>query len=339
MNINKSLKELLPEDIHFVLRIKNFIIRDLGLGLKNKKLVLGVSGGVDSMALLLIMNTLKHIMGFNIVVAHLNHQLREEANQEMEFVRTVCIENNISFFGGRSKVITYAHSKRKSIEDAARTIRYRFLEGIRKKTNSHFIVTAHHLNDLAEDVIMRIIRGVGWPDLGGMKALYWDKKILRPLILTPKNRLVKFLKNYSITWCEDSSNYDTSFRRNRVRHKIIPLFLKENPNFLNSIKNLWEMARVDEAYFNSILIELKKREKHHPQKISIAREEVLSLPKAVRIRWYRDILLRLGFTTSLFQNLINLDRCIVEFKGPRTIQFPERKVVEIRKEIVIFRKL
>lgn len=336
MKLIESLKELKPEDVHLVLNVKKFILDKLKISLKDKKIVLAVSGGADSIALLVIMNVLKRSLCFKIVVAHLDHRLRDVSQREKEFVEQLCKKNKISFIAGSSKVAVYSKFKKIGIEEAARIIRYRFLEGVRKKTESDFICTGHHLNDLAEDILMRLTRGVGWPSLGGMDAINFQKRIFRPLILIPKNRLISLLNNYSIKWVEDKSNYDLTYKRNRMRHKILPLLLEENPNFLNTMKNLWILSQVDVEFYKEEINKLRNKEIIENGEIYIKRKDFTRLPKAIRLRWYRDVLNRIGCNTSLFANLFNLDDSIVNYKGHRLIQFPGNKKVKVTKDMVIF---
>lgn len=339
MKLIESLKELKPEDVHLVLKVKKFILDELKLSLRDKKIVLAVSGGADSVALLVIMNILKKILCYKIVVAHLDHRLRDVSQREMEFVKQLCKENKIPFISGSSKVAVYSRLKKIGIEEAARIIRYRFLDGVREKTRADFICTAHHLNDLAEDILMRLTRGVGWPSLGGMDAINFQKKIFRPLIFIPKKKLICLLKNYSIKWMEDESNYDLTYKRNRIRHKILPLFLEENPNFLNAVKNLWTLSKIDYDFYNQELNKLRNKEIINNGEICVKRNDFTELPQAIRLRWYKDILNHLGYNASLFANLLNLDESIVNYKGPRIIQFPGNKKVEVRKNMVIFLKI
>lgn len=334
----KSFKDIKPTDVQLCLQVKNFIIRDLGIDLCGKKVVVAVSGGVDSMVLLSILMILKQKLGFSLAVAHLNHRLRVESEQEFLFIKELCRKEGISFFGGITDVKVFCKATKRGIEEGARVIRYRFLQGIKKRLSANYIATAHHLNDLAEDVIMRLIRGVGWPALGGMKPFDEDHSILRPLIFVPKKRLVAFAKAANLKWFEDRSNYDLNFRRNRVRHNILPLFLKENPNFLESIKNLWELSRIDEEYFSSILQDLKTKEHRKDQSIIVDRSEFLSLSKTIRFRWIKSILERLSQGSVLFSNITKLDECIKEYKGERKVQFPKQILVEIKKHKVIFKK-
>ncbi len=336
VELPSKLKDLPAKYSHLCLRIKNFVSKELNLDLKGKKLLLAVSGGVDSLAMLCILNVLKSSMGFSISVCHLNHGLRPEANTEYDFVQSICKKNNILFFGGRSKVRVYSRACKIGIEEAARNIRYKFLQGIRLKTCSDFIVTAHHLNDLAEDILMRLIRGVGWPSLGGMKAIDDTGKILRPLLLISKIELQDFLQDIDISWHEDMSNYDLKYKRNRMRHKLLPLILEENPNFLKTVANLWLLSRIDERYFSSILAGLYTTTKRHENFIVVPRAKVTSWEQSIRLRFYKSIISDYGKTQTLFSNLINLDRCIIHYSGPKTIQFPGNKIVEVTKGEIKF---
>ncbi len=334
----KSFNEIPPSEVKLCLKVKNFLVNDLGIDLCDKKIVVAVSGGVDSMVLLSILNLLKQKLGFSIVVAHLNHGLREEAKKEFVFIKNLCDEEGIEFFGGSSDVKVFCKATKRGIEEGARIIRYRFLQGIKKKLSANYIAIAHHLNDLAEDVIMRLLRGVGWPTLGGMKPFEKERSILRPIIFVPKKRLIHFAKAVNLKWVEDLSNYELNVRRNRVRHNILPLFIKENPNFLKSIKNLWELARLDDEYFSSVLHALRKKEQRQGPYTTVLRSEFLPISKTIRLRWLKAIVEDLSKGSVLFSNLNNLDKGIVEFNGEKKIQFPKGVVVEIKRHKVIFTK-
>ena len=193
-------------------------------------LLLAVSGGRDSMALL-------HVMaetGIKISVAHLDHSIREDSSLDADFVREICKKLEIPFFTERVNIPEIAAKRGWGIEEAARKIRYDFLTRVAKKTNSSAILTAHHLEDNAETVLMQLLRGTARAT--GIPAR--RDRILRPLLEISKRELEAYLLERGLTWHEDSSNTDTTYTRNWVRLEIMPKFLERYPN--ESCKFRWK---------------------------------------------------------------------------------------------------
>ena len=230
----------------------------------------------------------------------------------------------------------YAERLGLGLEEAGRRLRYRFLFGIRTKIGADLILTGHHLNDLAEDSLMRQIRGTGWPALAGMKA--WDpaQKLLRPFLLTPKERLIRFVTAGAATWREDASNRDLSFKRNRIRHDLLPVFLRENPNYLDCVAQLWRQARLDEDYWRSELERLIPLEERSRQGIRVPGQALHRLVPALRLRWYRDILNRLGAGQARAASLFGLERAWAREAFGKTFQFPGNKSARITAQGIHF---
>ncbi len=325
LNIPLSLKELPGKWAHLCLEVKKFITEEIGVEIQGKSLLVGASGGADSTALLCIFSALRGSLGFRLGAAYLDHRLRKDTLAEKKLVQHLCHQGKIEFFSGASSIKIYASQKGIGIEEAARIIRYKFLEGIRKKKGFDYILIAHHLNDLAEDVLLRLIRGTGWPSLGGMKGFYEEKYILRPLLMFPKQRLISFLTHIQIPWCEDTSNNSLIYRRNRIRHEILPLILRENPAFLEGISRLWKMARVEEKEMQERLLALRKKEKTTSRGTLLPAEILVLLPSSQRLRWYKDLLQRMGPGQAIFDNILNLDRCFIKKRFNKKIQFPGKK--------------
>ncbi len=326
MPIPASLQELEPRQAHLCLDIERFITKDLNLSLTACRILIALSAGVDSMALLLFCHILKRRLGLEIQAVHLNHHLRQPAEREAEFVKDTCNQLNIRCHIGSSHIRVYADKYRLGLEEAARIIRYRFLFGVRKKVRADYLLTAHHLNDLAEDILLRQIRGTGWPALGGMAAYVPESSLLRPFLLTPKEELQKLVSQANMTWFEDDSNQDQKFRRNRIRHNIMPLLIDENPNFLEQIKKIWQQARTDDNYWQGLINGLQKIESWQEGTIHLKNKDLWTLHQAVRLRWYRSILDRLGPGQARAEALYLLDRTWSQSKTGKRIQFPGNKV-------------
>ncbi|MEZ0575369.1 tRNA lysidine(34) synthetase TilS [Halodesulfovibrio aestuarii] len=329
-----GLQELNPKAAHLCLGIENFITRELQTSLEDTVLLVALSGGVDSSALLIILTCLAQKNGFCIHAAHFNHQLRPEADAEETHIRQLCSSLDIELTTDSQDIAAYASGHKLGIEEAARLRRYAFLESTRLAVNADWIVTGHHANDLAEDVMMRLIRGTGWPALGGMQGKCNNRKLLRPLLTTPKDDLISFANACSLTWCEDASNIDKQFLRNRVRSQIIPLLCKENPAFLDATTSLWKLAQVDTDHWAEIINQhLQKTDFDSPK---LLKEDLSSMSQATRLRVYKAVLNSMGKGQPLQQNLLALDTAWQANVGGKVVQFPGNKIATIRKGTIYF---
>lgn len=252
-----SLQTLPPAQAHLCLRVEQFIRQGLGsespVDLAGTTLLVALSGGADSTALLHILHILRQRLGINLVAAHLDHALRPESAAECAHAHALCDVLAIPFVSQRCDVRALAATQRCGLEEAGRNARYRFLASARVAAHAQWIATAHHRDDLTEDVLLRLVRGTGWPALGGMRALDQQRCLLRPLLLTPRAELVHFLASIGATWVEDASNQSDDFLRNRIRHQVLPLLLRENPSLTDNMADLWQLARIDASYWDNQL--------------------------------------------------------------------------------------
>ncbi len=198
--------------------------------------LVGVSGGADSVALLTGLHKLAPNIGFKLVVAHLNHDLRdEESDTDMAFVEALCATLGVSFFSEKVDVFARATDDGISLEMAARAERYEFFVRAANHFKTKLVATAHTADDQAETVLLKLARGAGIDGLSGIshKAVRDGICLIRPLLGISRKQLVAFIEDENQSWREDSSNNDTAFLRNRVRHELLP-WLKNNLN--SSIK-------------------------------------------------------------------------------------------------------
>lgn len=247
-----GLRDLPRKYALLCLEIENFCSRELKIA-PGDDLVLAVSGGADSLAMALIFTLLKERLGIGLHALHINHNLREEAGEDAEHARKVCTS-----LGMECQIVdldTRALAEKHGIglEEAGRMGRYELLEKFRAKLGFRFIAVAHHLGDLGEDVIMRLLRGTGWPALGGMREKDEKRRLIRPLLYQDPQSLRDMLRHSRISWREDASNADNCFKRNRVRNSLIPLLREENPNFYANIAKLREMAREDADFWQKYI--------------------------------------------------------------------------------------
>ena len=217
------------------------------------KVVIGVSGGPDSITLLDVLLKIKNkgIISFNIVVCHINHMIREEAIEDENYVKEYCKENNIECFVKRVKVEKIAKQEKKGTEEAGREIRYKFFNEILEKTNSNKIVTAHNKNDNVETVLMNIIRGTSTSGLKGIEAK--RNNLIRPLINCNREEIEEYCKKNRLKPRIDKTNLENIYTRNKVRNMLIP-YIKENfnPNIIECIDRLSDLSKEENNYLENV---------------------------------------------------------------------------------------
>lgn len=217
------------------------------------KIVLGVSGGPDSITMLDILKDLKETMNFEIYVVHVNHMIRgQDAINDQKYVENYCNKNNIDFYTKAIDVQEIAKSKKIGVEEAGRIARYEAFEEILKKTNSNKIATAHNKNDKVETIIMHILRGSGVSGLKGISPIR-DNKFIKPLIECSREEIEKYCEINKLNPCIDKTNFENSYTRNKIRNIVIP-YIKEqfNPNIVETIERLSEVISSEDEYISEI---------------------------------------------------------------------------------------
>lgn len=212
--------------------------------LKNKTVIVSCSGGPDSMALLSVINDIKNDNNIKVVVAHVNHKVRKESDEEAIMVEKYALDSNDIF---ELYEIKEYHDKANFHEDA-RKIRYKFLKDLKDKYKADYLLTAHHGDDLIETILMRITRGSNLKGYVGFKEeSFWEGiKLLRPLIKRTKKELEEYDIENGIPYRIDKTNYKDDYTRNRYRNKIIPLLKEEDKNI--HIKYLKLSNELDKYY-------------------------------------------------------------------------------------------
>ena len=209
---------------------------------ENDCLVIGISGGPDSMCLLDLVTKYKESFHLKIIVAHINHGIRKESEEEASFVKKICEEKNVIF-----EYQKLVFKEKKNFEFQARKKRYQFFNEIVKKYQATFLLTAHHGDDLIETMLMRITRGSSLHGYSGFQNSTKTKNyiLLRPLIYATKQEIEEYNKKNKIEYRIDCSNQNQMFTRNRFRIHILPFLKKENKNvpqkFLKMSENLNEI--------------------------------------------------------------------------------------------------
>jgi tRNA(Ile)-lysidine synthase len=196
-------------------------------------LVVGLSGGADSTALLDALAWLARRQTFRLVAAHLDHGLRPDSAEDASTCEALCRDLGVSLRLGRADVRARAARDGSGLEDAARRERYAFLRDVRGQEEAVAIAVAHTQDDQAETVLLRLVRGAGATGLGAMRPRTGD--ILRPLLRVSRAEVLDHLNSRGLSWREDSTNLDVAFLRNRVRHELLPFLGRFNPKIASTL--------------------------------------------------------------------------------------------------------
>ena len=241
--------------LEFEKKLADFV-RANGLLGSAEKVVLAVSGGADSIALMYAMHALKAENFFNteLLCAHINHQLRgAEADLDQEFVVTQAAKLKLSVMTRRSDVRGFARLHKLSIETAARRLRMEALIEIAKANDCSRIATAHQKNDNAETIIQRLSRGTGLRGLGGIwpERIFADRiKFIRPLLCFTRDEVVKYMQQRNLEWRRDHTNADCTYRRNYIRHRLMPVLQQDCSDSI--VEQLSQLAGSARGYYGVV---------------------------------------------------------------------------------------
>ena len=257
-------------------------------------IVVGISGGVDSMVLLHAMQE----KGFAPIAAHFNHKLRDESDQESELVQTYCLDSGLPFRSGSGDVRQFAEVGGFSIEEAARILRYQFLFEVAVTEMAGAVAVAHHADDQVETILMNLLRGAGTKGLSGMQVVSipnaWHETIplVRPLLEVSKKELVAYQIKHHLPVIEDLSNQDEIYFRNKIRHTLVPQLEQLTPGFHQRLLQTAQILSAEDQaleYFCNIAWKTC-RHSQGASYIQLTREELLDYPIAVQRRIIRKAL-------------------------------------------------
>lgn len=258
--------------------------------LKDKKLLLAVSGGLDSMVLMFLFQQLN----YDIAIAHCNFQLRgKESDEDENFVKVKSEKLKVKSYFIRFDTENYSNANKLSIQLAARKLRYDWFYQILEEEKYDYLLTAHHLDDQLETFLINLSRGTGIEGLTGIPAI--NDKIIRPLLPFSREEILAFAEENSISWREDSSNTSTKYLRNKIRHEVIPILKSLNPNFLPTFENTLEhlnQANVLVEDAAKMQFDLVVQKSNNQYIFDIPKVLKLSNYKAYLYQWLKDF----GFT-------------------------------------------
>ena len=239
--------------MNFQKKIENFIAEHQLLN-KQKPVLAAVSGGVDSVALLhfLVENRYK------CAVAHCNFHLRGESSDlDAEFVKKLAKKYNIPLYINEFDTLKKAEQNGESIEMTARNLRYAWFDELLQNNDFQAVAVAHHQNDNAETILLNLIRGTGIRGLAGISPK--REKFVRPFLCVTRSEIETYAKENDLQWCEDLTNSDTKFKRNHIRHKILPEMEQQNPAFVQNISKFAENILDAVALYNGAVENFTKQ--------------------------------------------------------------------------------
>jgi tRNA(Ile)-lysidine synthase len=267
-------------------KLENFI-EEFGLPSKNYKIILGISGGVDSVVMLDLLY--KFYPKNRYVIVHIDHSIRNDTHKDVELIKKIAKKYALKYYVKKINVPYYCKKYKLGIEEGARKLRYEELEKIYKSENGDFIATAHNLNDLAENFIMRLIRGSGLNGLPGMKPK--NDIYIKPLLSISKSEIRKYAETKNLTWREDYTNKDLKYTRNSIRYEVIPLLEKYNPNFSEAIFRLSKILWIEKEFIKSEIEKIHYSENRYG--IEIDSNLLQSIPKYLSYEIIRSIIEKL----------------------------------------------
>lgn len=236
---------------NFEKRFRHHLLQRCGVN-EQLRILVGLSGGADSVALLHLLKAAGH----TTIAAHCNFNLRgSESDADEAFVRGLCRKEGIEVHVQSFDTTAYARSHKLSIEMAARELRYRWFQQLMAQHNCALLATGHHGNDAIETFFLNLSRGTGVRGLTGMD--YRREQLIRPLLFASADEIRNFCKERALSWREDATNSETLFVRNKIRHRIQPLFEELNPSFFATMQHNLDHLRELAAFFDTEMEKLR----------------------------------------------------------------------------------
>ena len=306
------------------------------------KVLVGVSGGTDSIVLLHVLHWFSRIQNYNLIVVHVNHMARgKDSDADSDFVESIANKLKLPFYLKKIDVEIERLQLKTSFQDAARIIRYQFFEETLQSVGANKVALGHSADDQVETILMNILRGTGLKGLTGIPQVRGS--IIRPFLGIHRKDLEIYLKKNDFSFRDDSSNSDKKYLRNRIRHELIPHLETYNPGIKKSLKEMSGIAREEDSLLSQMTsdIFIQKIGECNEKNIVWNIEDFQSYPSALRKRLVREIFCRItgdmqAITGYHVQQIINL------FNSPKAgkiINIPRGVTVTCSYESVLFSKL
>lgn len=308
---------------------------------KKDKVLVGVSGGPDSIALLHFLYHLKSEWELELVVAHFDHLLRPESSKEADFVAEHAKNLGLVAVVGKSDVAKYAKEEGLSTQIAARELRYKFLEKAATEAGCQKIALAHHLDDQGETILMNFLRGPSPRGMAGIPPV--RDKIIRPFIEITRRQIEEYIEENLLDTVTDFSNFDRKYFRNRIRLDLIPALEKYNPNIMVGLARGGEIFREEDHYLEQITKKLFKEICLHEatNKILVSYEDYQNLPLAIKRRLLRNCFTRL-VDDNRELGFDEVERIIFWLEQPvsgKLLEWPEKVKIKYFQGRILIEKL
>jgi tRNA(Ile)-lysidine synthase len=296
-------------------------IKQTGLPAKSDKVLVGVSGGPDSTALLHLLQQVSHPFSFHLGIAHINHSLRgENSLQDALFVKELAMHYNLPFYQYTCSEQDYKSIPGSGIEEKARNQRKAFFQKIRETHSYHLIALGHNADDLLETMLFNLIRGTSPEVLSEVMPAYDPvQKLIRPLLSFSKQSLLSYLTACKINYRLDATNLEANFSRNKIRNLILPLFREINPKSEESILRFQTILFHDLTFLKEVTNQFLSKDTVTKSKdaFQIQRNEFLNLPTSIQLRCIREIRKRLvgSCTDFYFSQIISIHMGIIYTKN------------------------
>lgn len=300
--------------------------------------LLAVSGGADSLALADAAAALSEAGGLKFSVCHVEHGLRgEEALADARLVRNFCLDRGLSCVVRHVDVLSHVRGRHLSTEEAARDLRYQTLREEAKKAGAAFIVTAHHLDDQAETVLLKLLRGASIDGLGAMSPTSGD--IVRPFLKLEKRELEEYCLALGISCCIDSTNEDTAYTRNRIRKELLPYLESSfNPDISHALARTAELLRQDADCLKLLAAASyqKLSERQTDGSIAFDSTALKQLHQAIASRVLRLAYFELGGKELDYERTRALEVMLERVSGAKTLQLPGKIVAQLKNRRLVF---
>ncbi|MCS7172089.1 MAG: tRNA lysidine(34) synthetase TilS [Armatimonadetes bacterium] len=302
------------------------------------RILVACSGGADSTALLHILRRFPESWGLQLAVGHVHHGLRPEADEDAAFVQRLCAELGVPFYLER---LTGLRAQDANLAARAREARYQALGRMAAAAGARVVATGHTLDDQAETVLLRLVRGTGVAGLGGIpprRPLQPGVEVVRPLLWARREELRAFLSSLGSPWREDPTNADLTRQRNRIRHLVLPLLERENPRIREALAHLAEMVRAEEAWWEEQLETLRETlvVRKTEGALRVDRLGFQELAPALQRRLLRALAEELGVgADATFVHVEQIRRAVLRGETGREFTLPHGVRVRLAREVMM----
>ncbi|MDR0401916.1 MAG: tRNA lysidine(34) synthetase TilS [Endomicrobium sp.] len=310
-----------------------------GIIVENDKVILAVSGGIDSICMLHMFWRISKKINIDFLVVNFNHSLRRESTKESDVVKEISVKLGIKYFIKKINVKKYSEVNSVSIETAGRELRYSNLEKIAKKYGYNKIATAHNSNDNAETMLMWILRGTGnFIGIPQKRELKNDIFIIRPLLPVKRKLIEEYVINHNLQFCIDNSNFLDIYTRNKIRLLIMPIFESINPMFIEHVFNLTCIQNRENIFLNKILACcLKECIKSRKNCIFLDLKMFLQYNEAIRFRILKNILPQRKYNSRInfiMHNILLSTKITFRLSSEWIFKMTLKKACFIKKNII-----